>query len=57
MPLIEITLRSGKITKEQQQQIAEAVQKTLAKELEEIIGRTVKCVVIVREASLMELYE
>ncbi len=57
MPLIEITLRSGKITKEQQQQIAEAVQKTLVKELEEIIGRTPRCVVIVREASLMELYE
>jgi hypothetical protein len=57
MPLIEITYRSGKITKEQQLQIADAVQKIFVKELKKIIGRTPRCVVVAREASLMQLYE
>jgi hypothetical protein len=57
MPLIEITFRSGKITKEQQLKIADAVHKTFIKELEEIIGRTPRCLVVAREASLMQLYE
>jgi phenylpyruvate tautomerase PptA (4-oxalocrotonate tautomerase family) len=49
MPLVEITVASGKLTKEQQYQMAEAVQKAMIKEFEKMTGRTPGSWVLVRE--------
>ena len=49
MPLVEITVASGKLTKEQQLQLAEAVHKATVKEFESMTGRTPGAWVLVRE--------
>jgi phenylpyruvate tautomerase PptA (4-oxalocrotonate tautomerase family) len=49
VPLVEITVASGKLTKEQQLRMAEAIQKTMLKEFEEMTGRTPGSYVLIRE--------
>lgn len=51
MPLIEITVARDTLNKEQQLQMAEAVQKTMINEFEKMKGRTPGSYVIVREVA------
>ena len=51
MPLIEITVARDTLNKDQQLQMAEAVQKAMIKEFEEMKGRTPGSYVIVREVA------
>lgn len=51
MPLIEITVERETLNKEQQLQMAEAVQEAMIKEFEAMKGRTTDSYVLVREVA------